>query len=300
VGAVSVGGIPLFHEAFRGLTFAVDFMPAPSAASLDALAARLAEGRGGDAYAAIIVEPLVMGAGGMVMYGAEHLRRLRALADAHDTLLIADEVLTGCGRTGTMFACEGAGVTPDLMCLSKGLTAGYMPLGVTMTTQRVFDAFYVDPNANGGEHAGKTFFHGHTFTGHPLACAVAVKSLELFEKNGVMAHVERLRPILAEALGRARGGRGGAYVRGARQCGLIGAIDLGWPDGGSFPYHWRVGGEVCARLRGRGIFLRPLADTLVIMPPLAVGEETLRRLCAGVLEGITWVEEIVGRKAAGG
>ena len=132
-------------------------------------------------------------------------------------LLIADEVMTGFGRTGKMFACEHEGVTPDLLCLSKGLTAGYMPLGVTMTTRKIFDAFYADPRE------GKTFFHGHTFTGHPLACAVAEASLDLFERNRVMDHVHSLEPILAETLDQAKRNQ---WVGDVRQCGFIGAIEL--------------------------------------------------------------------------
>jgi adenosylmethionine---8-amino-7-oxononanoate aminotransferase len=290
LGAVSVGGIPLFHEAFRGLTFAVDFIDAPVisrsvptlAGAIEALDRQLAAAP--DAYAAIVVEPLVQGAGGMLMHTPGFLRELRRLADKYDVLLIADEVMTGFGRTGKMFACEQEGVTPDFLCLSKGLTAGYMPLGVTMTSRKIFDAFYADPVE------GKTFYHGHTYTGHPLACAVALASLDLFEKNDVMTHVQALMPVLADALAQARQS---SYVKNARQLGLIGAIDLAHVDGSVFPYHWRVGGAVCARMRELGIIVRPIADTLIIMPPLAIREENMRRLCDGVLHSLTWLPSII-------
>jgi adenosylmethionine-8-amino-7-oxononanoate aminotransferase len=223
----------------------------------------------------------------MVVQGRGFLRGVRALADAFGVLLIADEVMTGFGRTGKMFACEWEGVTPDLMCLSKGLTAGYMPLGATLTTKKVFDAFYADPRE------GKTFFHGHTFTGHPLACAVAVASLDLFEQRGLMGHVARLSGIMAEVL---EGVRGRPFVRDVRYVGMVGAVELGNENGEAFPYPWRVGGEVCRRMRALGLMMRPLGDVVVVMPPLAIGEESFRRLLAGVVESLGWVKEVVDQK----
>jgi adenosylmethionine-8-amino-7-oxononanoate aminotransferase len=287
MGAVSVGGIPTFHSMYKALTFPVDFVPSPSMnnshGTLQAMESLLTTAP--HAHAAIIIEPLVQGAGGMLMHSPTFLQQLRRLADQHHTLLIADEVMTGFGRTGKMFACEHAGITPDLLCLSKGLTAGYMPLGVTMTTRNLFDAFYADPRE------GKTFFHGHTFTGHPLACAVALASLDLFEETQLLRHVQALQPILAETLEKARSS---PYVADARSCGLIGAIDLRDPrTGHAFPYHWRIGGALCTRMRSLGLMMRPLADTLVLMPPLAIREENFRRLCDGVLQSLTWVEEIL-------
>jgi adenosylmethionine-8-amino-7-oxononanoate aminotransferase len=241
----------------------------------------------------MVVEPLVEGAGGMVMHPPGFLRELRQLAERHDVLLIADEVMTGFGRTGRMFACEHEGVTPDLLCLSKGLTGGYMPLGVTLATRRVFEGFYVDPAAEG--NLGKTFFHGHTFTGHPLACAVALASLDLFEKNRLLEHVSGLMPMLAGMIEQARRK---PFVADARQCGLIGAIDLADRGGKPFPAQWRVGGELCRRMRPLGLMLRPLADTLVIMPPLAISRASMQRLCGGVLQALEWVPEVVAARRA--
>jgi adenosylmethionine-8-amino-7-oxononanoate transaminase len=293
LGAVSVGGIPLFHASFRGLTFPVDFLDAPSSASLDALEARLRQIA--HSYAAIIVEPLVLGAGGMIMYPAEHLVRLRELADRYDVPLIFDEVLTGFGRTGRMFAAEHApGVTSDFLCLSKGLTAGYMPLGVTLTTNKIFDAFYVNPNTVEG--ATRTFFHGHTFTGHPLACNVALASLDLFEKNTLLAHVHTLEPLLDEFLARAAKN---PHVRNPRRLGFIAALDLLRPDGTPLPAAYRTAAELCTRLRSKGLMLRPLADTLILMPPLAITRENLQYLCDTVLEGLDTVPAILTEKAAG-
>jgi len=275
-------------------------------AALEKVEQRLQQHHG--EYAGIVVEPLVLGAGGMQMYGPSVLRELRRLADQYDTLLILDEVLTGFGSTGKMFATEhtaGAGaasgdggwakpITPDLMCLSKGLTAGYMPLGVTLATKRIFDAFYVDPNAASGENAHKTFFHGHTFTGHPLACQVALASLDLFEQNHLLEHMATLEPILAETL--AHAARISPHVCNPRQCGLIGALDLTFADGQRFPANWRIAAELCTRLRPLGILLRPLADTLVIMPPLAITAENMRRLCESVLQSLAWIPEIVSAR----
>jgi adenosylmethionine-8-amino-7-oxononanoate aminotransferase len=305
LGAVSLGGIPLFHQTFKPLTFAVEFVAPPDsrdggAAALAAMEGLLRQEPG--AYAAIVVEPLVLGAGGMLMYPPAVLGRLRALADAHDTLLIFDEVLTGFGRTGTFFAAEHApGVTPDFLCLSKGLTAGYMPLGVTVTTRKIFEAFYVDPNT--AEGAAKTFFHGHTFTGHPLACSVALASLDLLERKDLLGHVRSMYPVLEEFLGR---GRDSPFVADARRCGFIAAIDLAQPaaDGQvsrPFPAAWRVAAELCTRMRGLGVMLRPLADTLVIMPPLAISRENLQYLCDTVLRSLTWIPEVVrGKEKSGG
>jgi adenosylmethionine-8-amino-7-oxononanoate aminotransferase len=249
------------------------------------------------AYAAIIVEPLVLGAAGMLMYPASALAKMRELADQHDTLLIADEVMTGFGRTGKMFACEHARVTPDLLCLSKNLTAGYLPLGATLATQKIFDAFYVDPDADDGANITRTFFHGHTFTGNPLGCAVALASLDLFEKNRTLQHVNTLAPILDDFLTAAAKS---PHVQHPRRTGFIAALDLLDPQTKqTFPYHWRIGAAVCTRMRKLGVMARPIADTLILMPPLAISRENLERLTAAYLEALTWVPEILAGKRGG-
>ena len=287
LGAVSLGGIETFHGVFKPLCFATELVKVGEG-SVGAIE-KLLEARPGE-FVAVVVEPLIQGAGGMVVHPAGMLRKLREVCDRHEVMLIADEVMTGFGRTGRMFACEHEGVTPDFLCLSKGLTGGYMPLGVTMTSQKVFDAFYADPRK------GKTFFHGHTFTGHPLACATALASLELFEKNRLLEHVKALEPILAEMLAKARAMK---FVADVRQVGLIGAIELRDEAGQAFDTHWRVGGAVCRAMRDVkpvGLLLRPLGDVVVIMPPLAIEEKSLRQLCAGVLESLGGLGEIVACK----
>jgi adenosylmethionine-8-amino-7-oxononanoate aminotransferase len=222
------------------------------------------------------------------------LAQIQEACSRHDTLLIADEVMTGFGRTGKMFACEHEHVTPDLLCLSKNLTAGYLPLGATLTTQKIFDTFYVDPNANNGENVTKTFFHGHTFTGNPLGCAVALASLDLFEKTDLLQHVARMTPILEEFLENAARN---PHVKDARRVGLIAAFDLVDPGTKqAFPYHWRIGGALCTRMRSLGIISRPIADTLILMPPLAIAEKNLRVLCDAYIESLGWLPEIVAER----
>ena len=290
LGAVSLGGIPIFHAAFKSLCFPVDFVSPPTQPDSLAQIERLLKANP-HAYAGIIVEPLVLGAGGMIIYPPEILGQLRALADRYRVLLIFDEVMTGFGRTGTMFAAEQGRVTPDLLCLSKGLTAGYMPLGVTLTTRKIFDAFYADPRVN----PEKTFFHGHTFTGHPLACAVALASLDLFDQTHLLVHVQRMSAILAKTLEKSRKY---PYVGDVRHLGLIGAIELvaDRTTRMPFPSAWRVGGALCTKMRSLNLLMRPLADVIVIMPPLAIREENMRHLCDGVLNSLQWLPEIVAQK----
>ncbi len=305
LGAVSLGGIPTFHQVYQPLCFPVDRVDSPRLAAFAGLNAAVQEthpaletldsawlqqmesllaARPGQ-YVGIMVEPVIQGAGGMIMHPPGTLKRLRQFANAHDLLLICDEVLTGFGRTGRMFACEHENITPDMMCLSKGLTAGYMPLGATLATDRIFESFYADPKL------GKTFYHGHTFTGHPLACAVAIASLDLLEENRLLDHVATLAPVLWEQLKVLGDHR---QVTDVRQTGLVAAIDIvrDRRTGERFPPHWRVGGALCAAMRHRGVLLRPLADTLVLMPPLAIGAESLVHLAKAVVESVQLVEEV--------
>lgn len=283
IGAVSLGGIPFFHSAFKGLCFQADFVDPHRPDTVDQIEMLFKQNR--DQYAAVVIEPLVMGAGGMIMHPKGMLATLRKLCNEYDVLLIADEVMTGFGRTGKMFACEHENVTPDLLCLSKGLTAGYMPLGVTLTTQRIYDAFYADPNEL------KTFFHGHTYTGHPLACAVALKSLEMFQERHLLDHVHELEAILDQLLTEIKGNQ---HVSMPRRCGLTGAFNL-VPDHKSpetYPYQWRVGGALCMRMRQLGLMMRPLGDVIVIMPPLAISQDNMKKLCDGIHTSLQWVKEI--------
>jgi len=260
LGSVSVGGIDLFHTLFRPLLFDAH-MAQPGDA--DDMARILAEH--GDRVAAVIMEPLVQGAAGMVVHPPGYLRAVRELCDRHGVLLICDEVATGFGRTGTMFACQQEGVSPDLMCVAKGLTGGYLPLAATLATERVYEGFL------GALEQFRTFFHGHTYTGNPLACAAALATLAVFEQERTL---ERLQPkialfgeLLAEEVEPL------ATVAEVRRRGFMAGIQLA-----EFPLAARMGHRVTLEARARGAIVRPLGDTVVLMPPLSIGVGELRRL----------------------
>jgi adenosylmethionine-8-amino-7-oxononanoate aminotransferase len=220
---------------------------------------------GGDTIAGVIVEPMLQAAGGMVVWPAEFLAGVRRLCDRYGVLMIADEVLTGFGRTGRMFACEHAGVSPDVICLSKALTGGYLPLAATVTTDRVYEAFLSRDRA-------RTFFHGHSFTANPLACAVALASLELFEETRALDRVARLERQLADGLGALRSV---PVVGDVRVIGGVGIVELvsdraaksagGYLDG--------VGPRLSQAFLERGLLLRPLGNVLYFMPPYVITEE---------------------------
>jgi adenosylmethionine-8-amino-7-oxononanoate aminotransferase len=226
--------------------------------------------------AAVCIEPIVQGAAGMIVHPEGFLRGVRELCTQYDVLLVADEVAVGFGRTGRMFACEHEGVSPDLMCVAKGITGGYLPLAATFATQRIFDAFLGDP------WEGKTFFHGHTYTGNPLACAAALASLDLFEKHDMLADVRRKADWLAAELRNHLGDL--PHVGEIRQRGLMVGIEL-VKDGATkepFDPRRRLGAEVCLNARKHGVIIRPLGDVIVMMPPLAMGIEDLARIVAAV------------------
>ncbi|MFY9265777.1 MAG: adenosylmethionine--8-amino-7-oxononanoate transaminase [Solirubrobacterales bacterium] len=259
IGSVSVGGIDLFHETYRPLLF--ETLKAEPGDADDM--ARLL-GEHGDEVAAVIVEPLVQGAAGMLMHPPGYLRAVRELCDEHGVLLICDEVATGFGRTGKMFACEHEGVSPDLMCVAKGITGGYLPLAATLTSERLYKSFL------GNHEDFKTFFHGHTYTGNPLACAAALASLDVFEDERTLDHVTRLGRLLGELLepiGRL------PRVREIRRLGLMVGIEL---EG--FELSDRSGHQVVLAARRRGAILRPLGDVVVLMPPLGISADRLRQL----------------------
>ena len=267
IGAVSVGGIDLFHGAYEPLLFGKRTVPAGDAGALAAMLERC-----GEETAAVIVEPLVQGAGGMLVQPPGYLRRVRELCDAHDVLLICDEVATGFGRTGTMFACEQERVSPDFLCLGKGLTNGYMPLAATLTSERVYEGFL-------GEHEElRTFFHGHTFTGNPLACAAAIASLDVFEEEHTLLRIQPKIRLLHELLTPIVALEEVVEVRGR---GLMVGIDLGEHDP-----RLRLGHRVTLEARERGAIVRPLGDTIVLMPPLAISKADLARLVAITEESI--------------
>jgi len=229
--------------------------------------------------AALVIEPLVQGADGMIVQPPGYLRRMRELCDRHGALLVCDEVATGFGRTGTMFAVEQEGVRPDLMTVAKGLTGGYLPLAATLTTEAVFASFL------GPFESKRTFFHGHTYAGNPLACAAAAASLELMRERRIVerlsARIEALRRALlpAERL---------VHVGEVRQRGLMVGIELvkDRATRAEYDYALRAGHRVCLEARKLGAVLRPLGNVVVLMPPLAMSEGELEQLAAITLASI--------------
>jgi adenosylmethionine-8-amino-7-oxononanoate aminotransferase len=268
VGSVSVGGIDLFHGVYEPLLFDGHRVPAGDAEALErTLALR------GEEVAAVVVEPLVQGAAGIVPQPQGYLREVRRLCDLHGVLLICDEVATGFGRTGTMFACEGERVAPDLLCLGKGLTNGYMPLAATLTTEEIYEGFL------GEQEEYRTFFHGHTFTGNPLACAAAIASLDVFETEHTLLRLQpkiRLLHDVLEPLAAM------AEVDEVRGRGFMVGVDLGEHDPAL-----RIGHRVTLEARQRGAIVRPLGDTVVLMPPLAITKTDLVRLVEITAASIT-------------
>jgi adenosylmethionine---8-amino-7-oxononanoate aminotransferase len=291
LGAVAVGGMALFHDAYRPLLFETFKAPSPycyrcplglsypscDIACTHPLEATLAEHA--DEICAVIVEPLVQGAAGMITAPPGHLRRIRELCDRYDVLLVCDEVATGVGRTGTFFACEQEDVVPDILVAGKGLTGGYLPLAATITTAEIFDAF------RGPYEDFKTFFHGHTYTGNPLACAAANANLDLMESAGTVAGVEERAAMLAKTLEPLRAH---PHVGEIRQRGLMVGIELvaDVVTRETFPVDARIGARVCERARDFGVIIRPLSDVIVLMPPLAMPPSDLDRLVEATVRAI--------------
>ena len=289
IGSVSVGGIKTFHSIFRPLLFETFFAPAPhpyrfdgnekdcTRYSLDKIEDLLKTHK--NQIAAVIIEPLVQGAAGIIVHPKGFLASVRQLTEKYNTLLIADEVATGFGKTGKMFACEHENVAPDIMCLAKGITAGYLPLAATITTKQIFDAFLAPTAEN------KTFYHGHTYTGNALGCAAALASLELFEQNKLIEsmpakidlikkYFEKISPL--------------PFVGNTRQCGLMGAIEIvkDKDKKQSFPPQHAIGAKLCSSMRPKGAMLRPLGDCIIVMPPIAIDLPLLEELLNIILNSI--------------
>jgi adenosylmethionine-8-amino-7-oxononanoate aminotransferase len=320
-GAMSVGYSEMFHRPFRKMVFGTEFVDAPdcyhsdigqsccqrSAGAFQCESAKRLDKRRwalecenissmvrdtalltldrklealAGRVAAVVVEPLVQGAAGIVVHPAGYFRGVAQLCRKHDTLLIADEVATGFGRTGTLFACEQEGVEPDLMCLGKGITGGYMPLAATLCTDAIAEAF------EGELHEHRTLYHGHTYTGNPLACAAALASLELFDSTGLLEQVKRKEELLVEWM---QPLRDMAVVGDVRHKGLMWGMELVPPGGEGargFDPSRRLGHDVCAACRGKGVIIRPLGNVVVMMPPLAIEEANLKRMADAVVEAI--------------
>jgi len=291
LGAVSVGGVDIFHAAFGSLLFKTAKAPSPycyrcelgnekASCNMECLGAMdtLLEKNAGKT-AAVILEPLVQAAGGMICAPEGYLRGVRELCNKYDTLLILDEVATGFGRTGRMFACEHENVIPDIICLSKGITSGYLPLAVTMCVDDIYNAFL-------GEFSElKTFFHGHSYTGNQVGCSAALASLDLFKKDGTLELLQPKIDLLATWL---RDIASLPHVGDARAWGLMGGVELVRNKDSKEPYDWeeRMGWQVALRSMDKGLFIRPLGNVVVIMPPLVISLENLQRMLDIIYESI--------------
>lgn len=268
LGAVSIGGIELFHATFQPLTFDVLRVGRKEDCG------KLFEQHGRE-IAAVVIEPLIQGAGGMKLWPRGLLSDLRRLCDESGVLLIADEVMTGFGRTGTMFACEQEQVVPDLMAVAKGLTGGYLPLAATLTTEEIFNAFL-------GDYAEfKTFFHGHSYSGNQLGCAAALANLQVFEEEQTLRRVSVIGEQLSVGMERLRKL---PHVVDVRCLGGIGAVEIG-----PYPIEQKMGIKVCSEMRKRGVLTRPLGNTIAIMPPYCITREQLDRVLAVLAESIRTV-----------
>jgi adenosylmethionine-8-amino-7-oxononanoate aminotransferase len=271
IGAMSVGARGVFNRAYAPLLFDVATIPFPARGceqdTLDALEALC---RGDDRPAALILEPLVLGAGGMRIYDAATLAGLRAICAAHEVLFIADEVMTGWGRTGTLLACEQADIVPDLLCLSKGLTGGAVPLAVTLATAPIYEAHLSTDRA-------RMFFHSSSYTANPIACAAANANLAIWRDEPVLDRIALLARRQAERLARLEG------VANARQIGTIAACEI---EQGDSHYLSALGPRLLAFFRARNLLVRPLGNTVYVMPPYCIGEADLDAIYDAIAEAV--------------
>lgn len=283
LGSVSVGGIDLFHEIYRPFLFDTIAAPTPycyrcplgkeKGQCAEECLCRLEElvARHAHELAGVIVEPLMQGAAGMIMQPKGFLARLRACTREHNVLLICDEVATGFGRTGTMFACEHEQVSPDILTLGKGITGGYLPLSATLFTQEIFNAFL------GEQHEYKTFFHGHTYTGNQLCARAAVANLEVFEHEQVLTKLKPKIERMATGLTRIAEL---SHVGDVRQVGMMVGIELvkDRATKESYPTEEKIGIQVITEARRQGVIIRPLGNVIVLMPQLSISEDALQTL----------------------
>ena len=277
-GTMALGGSPVFHTNFSPFFFPVrhfeygrkgarDTVPAASpAAQGDGSLEEILE-REGDRIAAVIIEPILQGAGGMIVWPSSSLTEIRELCDQHGTLLIADEVFTGFGRTGKLFACDHGPIVPDIICLSKALTAGYMPLAATLSTGRIYQSFL-------SEDRGKTFFHGHSYTANALACAVALENLNIFEEEGILARIGEIEKLFGERLGKLSEL---PAVSNPRWIGSLAALDV-QPAGGGGGYLDAIGPKLYSEFLERDILLRPLGNVLYFLPPYVISDEEIHHV----------------------
>ena len=277
LGSVSLGGIDLFHKTYGPLLFKTHLAPSPYCYRCElglnradcglACAQKVEEilSQRADEIAAMVIEPIVQGAGGIIVAPEGYLKRIREITRRYGIPLIADEVAVGFGRTGKMFACQHEDVSPDIMCLAKGITGGYLPLAATLVTGEIFEAF---------SKPDGTFYHGHTYTGNALACAAALANLDLFAQGKVLerlpAKIERFGQHLEQL-------KQHDFVGDVRYKGLMGGVELVADPATKrpFDYQQRVGDQVCQAIRKHGVILRPLADVIVLMPPLSISLQSI-------------------------
>ena len=298
IGALSVGSMDLFAEMYKPMMMDNIHIEAPNCyrcpygETRDTCScacfehAERAFAAHGHETAAMIVEPLLQGSAGMRIYPEEYLRKLRALCDAYDVLLIADEIATGFGRTGRLFACERAGITPDLICLSKGLTGGYMPMSITVVKEKIYDAFYADWSE------GKAFMHSHTYAGNPLGCSAALAVLDILDEENILERAEETASWLSARMAETFGAH--PNVGEIRHIGLIHAVELVEDRAAKRPFDGgrRLGYAIYRRALRHGLLLRPLGDVLYFNPPLNIGRDDLDTAIARMKQSMDEVLEI--------
>ena len=281
LGALAVGDVALYKETYAPLLIHCIQTPVPCNQSMEAALEALQSlevilNLQGSEISAFIVEPLVQGAGGMKMYHPYYLTHAKQLCKEYNVHFIADEIMTGFGRTGTMFACEQAGITPDFLILSKGLTGGYLPLSVVMTTEEIYNTFYCDYDPK------RSFLHSHSYTGNAIACAAANATLDIFETNACLKNNTILSAILVEELERFAGK---TYVKEIRQCGMIGVIELIEQTS-----HERIGVKIHRHCLSNGVLIRPLGNVIYVMPPYVITPKELRRVFEVIDLALTWLD----------
>jgi len=296
LGAVSVGGIQLFHSTFKPLLFKGFKLPSPYCyrcefgKTLETCSRECVKKsreilvKNKETIAALIMEPLVQGAAGMITQPKGYLKEIAEICKENNILMILDEVATGFGRTGKMFACEHEDVSPDFLCVAKGITGGYLPLAATLTTNEVYNAFL-------GEYSEfKTFFHGHTYTGNPLACAAAVANLKLFETEQTIKKMQRGIKYLSKKLEKFKSYK---FVGEVRQCGYMVGVEIvkNKQTKEMFPIEDRVCIKISAKAREFGVITRPLGNVLVMMPPLSITDDEIDILCDGIYNSMLKVLE---------
>ncbi len=294
IGSVSLGGIDLFHKLYKPLLFETIKVPSPNCyrCPIDKKYPDCNTDCTGEAEkvfkkhhhetAAFVIEPLIQAAAGMIVSPPGYLKKIKSLCKQYNILLIADEVATGFGRTGRMFACEHEDVTPDIMAIAKGITGGYLPLAATLVTDDIYNAFL-------GEYKEfKTFFHGHSYTGNPLGCAAAIANIDIFEKDNLLHQVTVKSIILEKLLAHFKQH---PHIGDIRQKGLMAAIELVKDKFSKAPYPLedKVGIQVCMEARKNGLILRPIGNVIILIPPLSISSAILKKMAAIIAAAIETV-----------